>query len=117
MFRRPPRSTRTDTLFPYTTLFRSGWGKDPNRDHAMTDAVFLSASDQPSEYIRAQEAAGKTMPDQPGLFGKAGFSFGDFLDIINPIQHIPIVPTIYRAITGDTSQPGRSEEGREGKRR
>src|SRR3546814_14079462 len=40
MIRRPPRSTRTDTLFPYTTLFRSstrmsafirgegGWGGD-----------------------------------------------------------------------------------------
>src|SRR3546814_13598687 len=26
MIRRPPRSTRTDTLFPYTTLFRSMWG-------------------------------------------------------------------------------------------
>src|SRR3546814_10064612 len=25
MIRRPPRSTRTDTLFPYTTLFRSVW--------------------------------------------------------------------------------------------
>src|SRR3546814_17560637 len=25
MLRRPPRSTRTDTLFPYTTLFRSPW--------------------------------------------------------------------------------------------
>src|SRR3546814_19326632 len=29
MIRRPPRSTRTYTLFPYTTLFRS-----PHRDHA-----------------------------------------------------------------------------------
>src|SRR3546814_14992754 len=26
MIRRPPRSTRTDTRFPYTTLFRSGAG-------------------------------------------------------------------------------------------
>src|SRR3546814_9142078 len=26
MIRRPPRSTRTDTLFPYTTLFRSEYG-------------------------------------------------------------------------------------------
>src|SRR3546814_18381362 len=26
MIRRPPRSTRTDTLFPYTTLFRSSDG-------------------------------------------------------------------------------------------
>src|SRR3546814_21166906 len=36
MIRRPPRSTRTDTLFPYTTLFRScrswgcrSWGRNP----------------------------------------------------------------------------------------
>src|SRR3546814_5515922 len=28
MIRRPPRSTRTDTLFPYTTLFRSEIGAD-----------------------------------------------------------------------------------------
>src|SRR3546814_15817755 len=28
MIRRPPRSTRTDTLFPYTTLFRSEEGVD-----------------------------------------------------------------------------------------
>src|SRR3546814_10873898 len=31
MIRRPPRSTRTDTLFPYTTLFRS----DPDRSGAV----------------------------------------------------------------------------------
>src|SRR3546814_11179012 len=32
MIRRPPRSTRSDTLFPYTTLFRSGLGGgDPVR--------------------------------------------------------------------------------------
>src|SRR3546814_15718176 len=28
MIRRPPRSTRTDTLFPYTTLFRSLLGRE-----------------------------------------------------------------------------------------
>src|SRR3546814_4829394 len=28
MIRRPPRSTRTDTLFPYTTLFRSAQPRD-----------------------------------------------------------------------------------------
>src|SRR3546814_5049186 len=31
MIRRPPRSTRTDTLFPYTTLFRSLGGEEVNR--------------------------------------------------------------------------------------
>ncbi len=33
------------------------------------------------------------------------FSFSDFLSVINPLQHIPIVGTIYRAITGDTLAP------------
>src|SRR3546814_10054973 len=31
MIRRPPRSTRTDTLFPYTTLFRSLHPRSRNR--------------------------------------------------------------------------------------
>ncbi len=32
----------------------------------------------------------------------SGFSFHDFLSIINPLQHIPVIGTLYRAITGDT---------------
>src|SRR3546814_13873884 len=35
MIRRPPRSTRTDTLFPYTTLFRSGVTCHDSRHLAM----------------------------------------------------------------------------------
>src|SRR3546814_10051040 len=31
MIRRPPRSTRTDTLFPYTTLFRSEYALDKRK--------------------------------------------------------------------------------------
>src|SRR3546814_14738141 len=52
MIRRPPRSTRTDTLFPYTTLFRScpkdeGW--EPFRP--ATARVLVSAgSDFESEF-------------------------------------------------------------------
>src|SRR3546814_4020360 len=34
MIRRPPRSTRTDTLFPYTTLFRSKPHHRRSRQHA-----------------------------------------------------------------------------------
>src|SRR3546814_11766529 len=32
MYRRPPRSTRTDTLFPYTTLFRSRMAQKEKQD-------------------------------------------------------------------------------------
>src|SRR3546814_17261446 len=35
MIRRPPRSTRTDTLFPYTTLFRSPDGVLPQGRHLL----------------------------------------------------------------------------------
>jgi hypothetical protein len=36
------------------------------------------------------------------LWAGSEFGFTDFLAAINPLQHIPIVGTIYRAITGDT---------------
>src|SRR3546814_14842431 len=40
MIRRPPRSTRTDTLFPYTTLFRSSL---PKGDGVWTDVSLVNA--------------------------------------------------------------------------
>ncbi len=47
--------------------------------------------------------------DRPGSafhpFGEDGFSFLDLLDIINPLQHIPVVGTLYRELTGDTLDP------------
>src|SRR3546814_2785058 len=42
MIRRPPRSTRTDTLFPYTTLFRSIVMIETNEELAAFEA-FLTA--------------------------------------------------------------------------
>src|SRR3546814_14982383 len=46
MIRRPPRSTRTDTLFPYTTLFRS--------------AVLLAGLSDRSRNLQALAACGTT---------------------------------------------------------
>lgn len=34
-----------------------------------------------------------------------GFSFDDALDIVNPLQHLPIVGTLYRKFTGDQIKP------------
>src|SRR3546814_7953981 len=51
MIRRPPRSTRTDTLFPYTTLFRSpGGGRHPAGRPAFLDDAGLGA---PGADVRA----------------------------------------------------------------
>lgn len=58
-----------------------------------------SALEQPA----TEKPSGKA---HRGLFGPEGFSFSAFLDIINPLQHIPVVGTIYRAVTGDTIENG-----------
>lgn len=39
--------------------------------------------------------------DATALVGKDGITSNDFVDMINPLQHIPIVSNIYRAVSGD----------------
>src|SRR3546814_6665196 len=55
MIRRPPRSTRTDTLFPYTTLFRS----TPRRRHRSRRSKHLPPAPPPelggAPSIRSEE--------------------------------------------------------------
>src|SRR3546814_3638975 len=55
MIRRPPRSTRTDTLFPYTTLCRSiGIGVDRVAD---LDAVIIDREAEPAGEARREDGA------------------------------------------------------------
>src|SRR3546814_7675663 len=56
MIRRPPRSTRTDTLFPYTTLFRSLLLLD-GLTLGRTDLPLSDACDQsmPCGFARSEE--------------------------------------------------------------
>src|SRR3546814_9155078 len=56
MIRRPPGSTRTDTLFPYTTLFRS-W---------MPDAAAGGKPPRHNKQAAAKPAAGKPKAGGPG---------------------------------------------------
>src|SRR3546814_13933070 len=64
MIRRPPRSTRTDTLFPYTTLFRSSW-KLP--------VIFLCQNNQYGEYTKlADYTARKDFASRAAGYGFKG---------------------------------------------
>src|SRR3546814_6597188 len=66
MIRRPPRATRTDTLFPYTTLFRSA----PTRQNLPAkpcpsdcpDHPFPNVDDQPALFGDRDEAVGHPQP-------------------------------------------------------
>src|SRR3546814_15607465 len=72
MLRRPPRSTRTDTLFPYTTLFRSGnddaiseggrraVGRDPRQEE------LAKAGDETVPTIAKGHGVAPCDPDQHG---------------------------------------------------
>src|SRR3546814_7778989 len=57
MIRRPPRSTRTDTLFPYTTLFRSPLPGDLGRPilNSGNPAPGMPAGTDPEQQRIAQE--------------------------------------------------------------
>ena len=49
-------------------------------------------------------SGGALAPDLPAAPGEE-FTFSDFLSVINPLQHIPVVSSIYRWVTGDTIKP------------
>src|SRR3546814_17043837 len=75
MIRRPPRSTRTDTLFPYTTLFRST-GRTPRG--ASVDA------------LEALENGDRGL-SQPGAAGRLSGRYG---------RHVPTAQHALGALAG-----------------
>jgi hypothetical protein len=66
----------------------------------------LDETAAPNPVFRAT-APPKAQSDDGGFkaFGDDGLTFFDILDIINPLHHIPIVSTLYRAWTGDEIDP------------
>src|SRR3546814_8463474 len=68
MIRRPPRSTRTDTLFPYTTLFRSEFGCNGKRLGVEYDAYGLTAAN--GKRLEAALAGFCSLADASGLVSR-----------------------------------------------
>src|SRR3546814_4898726 len=71
MIRRPPRSTRTDTLFPYTTLFRSGADAPYRTDVARGDRQSLRQL-HPLRFRSARGADQPALPRDPAVPSTAG---------------------------------------------
>src|SRR3546814_14455894 len=66
MIRRPPRSTRTDTLFPYTTLFRSGHAMPTAQTPAQTECEMEAARHRAMGHPVPEGACGPTaQPAEP----------------------------------------------------
>src|SRR3546814_20959699 len=75
--RRPPRSTRTDTLFPYTTLFRSLLGAP-----AVADAILVVGETTVLDLLRKRRRCDR------GSFANEDMGFIKTRSAIRADQHI-----------------------------
>src|SRR3546814_20345943 len=117
MIRRPPRSTRTDTLFPYTTLFRSPVRKADSHE------FFPTHSSRTNEYGAQWNKHDQCEPDQAEAEreAKAG---NDRLPPPTPVGvrsfgHLPLTAQCYvndgMSLMLPFCEAIRSEEGQIGK--
>src|SRR3546814_6218929 len=82
MIRRPPRSTRTDTLFPYTTLFRS-WGKHELMKAPVDASVACSVGNNYAEVFEDAQVRHRGIKiDMPHPLSPDGTGAG----IANPVR-------------------------------
>src|SRR3546814_1314230 len=100
MIRRPPRTTRTDTLFPYTTLFRSYSAIMDSKEWGITNVL----SFEPSDGITLKY-----------IFGLRRSSYDRFtkqttLDLSIQIGHN--MQDYCRTISQEVQAPGKVLEGR-----
>src|SRR3546814_19174231 len=88
MIRRPPISTRTDTLFPYTTLFRSASRHAPRRSeargkrrHARLRLQGIARRHEPPQFAQVQRVdriqADRTVPAMRGIEAPAEEAGGE----------------------------------------
>src|SRR3546814_17628485 len=111
MIRRPPRSTRTDTLFPYTTLFRSAWADIARRiAHEIKNPltpIQLSAERLRRKYLsqitsdpETFERMTETIVRQVGDIGRMVDEFSAFARMPKPVSQDAVIGEL-TAGTGD----------------
>ena len=70
----------------------------------MTTTPMDVTANTPTHWVlqRSDPGGDEVLPGQGASSDDASLSFGDLLDVLNPLQHLPVVGTLYRALTGDT---------------
>lgn len=74
-------------------------------DSASTAAAATAPRPVDRERPTAVSGGGRDGDDLLPQVPEESLSFWDVLDVINPLQHIPVVDHIYRSLTGDTIKP------------
>src|SRR3546814_19993156 len=88
MIRRPPRSTRTDTLFPYTTLFRSEAASEAKAGRPRSDPVRkTNRGSLPAHLERIEQIVdveSNACPCCGGALHQIGEDVAERLDVVPP---------------------------------
>src|SRR3546814_5018987 len=112
MIRRPPRSTRTDTLFPYTTLFRSTVAPQKPRHCQVMNTAPPTTIRHKSVLLRFQDTRGTPAYVQP-KYGAAlpapREQWQEADSVANTdttvLEHIPGLRRYARALAGIAAEP------------
>ena len=95
VFERPksPMSNMGDGSFLDAVQLASAAAATPPIQPSHTTAKEASTSKQktPEAFHSYTEEEDGNSPQKAAFFGADGFDFGDLLDVINPLQHLPVV--------------------------
>ena len=109
VFERPksPMSNMGDGSFLDAIQLANAAEVTPPTQPSNTTAKEPSTSKQKTqeEFHSYNEEEDWNSPQEANFFGADGFDFGDLVDIINPLQHLPVISSIYRTLTGDEISP------------
>src|SRR3546814_12758521 len=126
MIRRPPRSTRTDTLFPYTTLFRSSTYDGVSYNVEMIkeklgseiDTLHFDEAWIPHaafhEYYKDMHAIGKNRPRSKDAMVFATHSTHKLLDGLSPASQITVQASETRQLEHNVLNPTNTTDGTKG---
>jgi hypothetical protein len=76
---------------------------NPNDDNPFNSARWVPASEANQD---REETIATSSGGDRSFFSEGGLTFGDVLDMVNPLQHLPLIGPLYRELTGDTLSPG-----------
>lgn len=76
------------------------WETKSKIESTLSNATNTSQNDAPENALAYKAPDANIQTTQPEEFG-----FGDLVDMINPLHHLPVVGQIYRGLTGDEIKP------------
>lgn len=76
------------------------WDSNPKASDEVSNVLANAKRIKPSF-----SPQGQALADTPAISQEEPFGFNDLIDMINPLQHIPLINTVYRYLTHDTIKP------------